>query len=123
MKFLRAVLSGLYCIFAAIGVASIVMGSAPPFAAIFVVAYVTVAAALNLKGGKVARWVAYGLSVLFMVLGLLSLAMFVSSFFGQEFDNLLLYVLVVFGIVGFGTFISLKEQFSPLKRLLGFYES
>lgn len=109
MKFLRIVLTGLYCIFAVAGIASIATGRASPFAIIFVIVYLTVAAALNLKGGNVARWVAYGFSVLFMAFGFLSLVMIASSFFGQEFDRLLPYVFAVFGIVGFTTFISLKR--------------
>ncbi|WP_100658803.1 hypothetical protein [Alteromonas flava] len=110
MKFLRIVLTGLYCVFAAAGVASIATGTVSPFAAIFVLAYATVAAALNLKGGKIARWIAYGLSVLFIVFGILSLVMFLFSLFGQEIDKLLPYVLAVFGLLGIGTFVSLKKQ-------------
>ena len=110
MKFLRIILTAFYSIFATFGIASIVMGNASPFASIVVLAYIAVAAALNLKGGKFVRWVAYGLSVLFIVLGILSLAMFVSTLFGQEFDRVFLYVFAVFGVLGLSTFISLKKQ-------------
>lgn len=85
------------------------MGTVSPYAIFMVFAYLAVAAALNGKGGKLTRWIAFGLSGVFVSLGILSFAMFVSTFLGHEYDRLSPVLLAIFGVLGLITFWGLKN--------------
>ncbi len=85
------------------------MGKIPFYSLIIAIAYLSVAAALNKKGGIVTRIISYIVSGVFMVCGLLFLALIVSTFFNNAYDYLTPTVLAIFGVVGISTFICLRK--------------
>ncbi|MDM7862301.1 hypothetical protein QTP81_16965 [Alteromonas sp. ASW11-36] len=109
MKTIRIVLTAIFCVFAAIGLGSVLMGRISPFSLVIVLLYLSVAAALNNKGGKPARVVAFFVSILLATCGLFSLAMYVSTFFGQAYDSVTPVALAVIGTTGILTFWTLKK--------------
>lgn len=109
LKALRITLTLFYAIFALIGIVSVVLGKLPFYFIIVITAYLSTAAALNSKGGKFARITAFVVSELFIIIGLLFIALVISTFFNHEYDNLTPVILATFGIVGAATFISLRK--------------
>ncbi|QBY05905.1 hypothetical protein E2K93_16725 [Thalassotalea sp. HSM 43] len=110
MKVLNILLTALFCIFAALGLASIILGKLSPYALVIVVLYLGTAAALNNKGGKLALVLCYICVGLFIACGLLALTMFMSTFFGHEYDAISPVVFALFGIIGVLTLVLVRQK-------------
>ncbi len=106
---LRLVLTAFFSLLAAIGLGAFLMGKVPFYSLIIVGAYICVVAALNTKGNRLVRIIAYIVSVKFMAFGLLFIALVVSLFFNNAYDHITPIVLATFGIVGTSTFICLRK--------------
>jgi hypothetical protein len=109
LRVLRLILTAFFSLFTVIGIGAFIMGKIPFYSLIMAIAYLCVAAALNKKGGNVTRIIAYIVSGIFMVCGLLFIALVVSTFFNNAYDYLTPIVLAVFGVVGISTFTCLRK--------------
>jgi hypothetical protein len=102
-------LTAFFFIFAAIGLAFFLMGELPFYSLLIVVAFLAVIAALYRKGGNLTRVIAFIVSGIFIGFGLLFIALIISTFFNQEYDNITAVVLAILGLVGISTFSCLRK--------------
>ncbi|NMP15440.1 hypothetical protein [Thalassotalea sp. Y01] len=109
MKNAKIILSVVYSLLAAYGVVSVLLGNIPAYALVFVFLYLGTAAALNNKGGKIATGIAYFCGGMLIIFGILAVIMFISTFYGHEYDPISPIVFAVAGIVGVMTIYLLRR--------------
>ncbi|GGZ96637.1 hypothetical protein GCM10008090_01080 [Arenicella chitinivorans] len=110
MKLSKYLLSALFSMMAGVGIVKIFMGELHPVALIICMAYLCIVAALNSKGGKLIKYVAYlfaGLLSLLLLGVLLAVAM---PLFGAEFELALFFASLLIGAIGVLTIFTIRSE-------------
>lgn len=108
MQPIRVILTALFSIFSALGIATVFMGKVPVSSLVIALAYIATAMALNGKGGKLSKYIAY-FTCFILSLGCLGAIYTLSQpLFGEAFEPLLFGSTLVIGLIGVLTIRQLK---------------
>jgi len=110
MSVIRVILTAIFSIFSAVGIATVILGKAPFSALIISAAYILTAMALNDKGGKLIKYVGYVTGFLLGLGILISLYALVMPLLGSKFEPLLFTSSLVIGLVGMATIVQVKGK-------------
>ena len=110
MSVIRVILTAIFSIFSAIGIATVILGKAPFSALIIAVVYILTAMALNDKGGKPIKYIGYVTGFILGLGVLVSIYALVMPLLGSEFEPLLFTSSLVIGLVGMATIIQVKGK-------------
>jgi predicted membrane channel-forming protein YqfA (hemolysin III family) len=109
MQPIRVMLTAIFSIFSALGIATVLMGKAPVSALIIVFAYLATAVALNGKGGKPSKYLAF-FTCFVLSLGCIGAIYALSQpLLGEKFEPLLFSSALVIGLIGLVTIKQLKK--------------
>lgn len=109
MNILRVVLATIFIVLAVIVSRAVYTGILPYHFLIVVVALLLAVFALRDKGGMPVRMTGYLVSVVFILLGILSLIMVLSTFFGHEYDPYTPIVTAALGLIGILNVVVLRN--------------
>ncbi|WP_448556691.1 hypothetical protein [Thalassotalea montiporae] len=109
MRKIRIILTAIFSIFSAVGIATVLLGKAPVSALIVALAYIVTTMALYNKGGKPSKFVAYITSSIlcFGILG--SIYTLSLPLIGENFEPLLFVSTLIMGLIGIATITQLKN--------------
>jgi hypothetical protein len=110
MSIIRIILTAIFSIFSALGIASVLLGKTPVSALIIASAYILTTMALYNKGGKSTKYIGY---ITGFILGsgiLISIYALIMPLLGSKFEPLLFISTLVIGLVGIATIIQLKSK-------------
>ncbi|MDO6721595.1 hypothetical protein Q4575_19505 [Psychrosphaera sp. 1_MG-2023] len=110
MRKIRIVLTAIFSIFSAVGIATVLLGKAPATSLIVALAYIVTTMALYDKGGKPSKFVAYFTGCILSLGVIGSIYALILPLIGDSFEPLLFVSTLFIGLIGITTITHLKRQ-------------